>query len=44
MEAVLMFMLGFSGVVTVYEIAKSAKSSKGKAKRREAEKINRKKK
>lgn len=44
MVEVMMFMLGFSGVVSVYEIVKTAKSTKSSAIRREAEKIGRKKK
>lgn len=44
MAEVMMFMLGFSGVVSVYEIVKTAKSTKSNAVRREAEKIGRKKK
>lgn len=44
MVEVMMFMLGFSGVVSVYEIVKTTKSTKSNAIRREAEKIGRKKK
>lgn len=43
MAEVMMFMLGFSSVVSVYEIVKTTKSTKSNAIRREAEKIGRKK-
>lgn len=39
MIEVLMFALGFSSVVSVYEIAKTAKSTKSNAIKRETEKI-----
>ena len=44
MAEVMMFMLGFGGVVSVYEIVKTSKSTKGNAIKREAEKIGKKKK
>ena len=40
----MLFMIGFSSVVSVYEIAKTTKSTKSDAIRREAEKIGRKRK
>ncbi len=39
MIEVMMFMLGFSGVVSVYEIAKTAKKTNSNVIKREAEKI-----
>lgn len=44
MLEVMMFALGFSSVVSVYEIAKTAKSTKSNAIKREAEKITKKRK
>ena len=40
MTEVLMFMLGFSGVVSVYEIAKTSKNTKGNTIKKEAEKLS----
>lgn len=40
----MLFMIGFSSVVSVYEIAKTTKSTKSDAIRREAERIGRKRK
>ena len=39
MAEVMMFMLGFSGVVSVYEIIKTAKSTKSTAIKRQSERI-----
>lgn len=38
------FMLGFSGVLGVYEVVKTSKSSKSNAIKREAEKIGKRRK
>lgn len=42
MEAVLMFMLGFGGIVSIYEIVKGSKGNKGDRIKRDAEKLERK--
>ena len=42
MVEVMMFMLGFSGVVSVYEIVKTSKSTKSNIIKREAERIGKK--
>lgn len=44
MIEVMLFMIGFSSVVSVYEIAKTTKSTKSNAIRREAERIGKKRK
>ena len=42
MVEAMLFMLGFTGVVSIYEIAKTSKSSKSNAIKRDAMKIGRK--
>lgn len=42
MVEAMLFMLGFTGVVSVYEIAKTSKSSKSNLIKRDAVKIGRK--
>ena len=44
MEEVMMFMIGFSGVVSIFEIVKNSKNTKGREIKREAEKLKRHKK
>lgn len=42
MVEAMLFMLGFTAVTSVYEIAKTAKSTKSNSIKREAEKIDKK--
>lgn len=42
MVEAMLFMVGFTGITTIYEIVKTTKSTKGNSVRRDAEKIGRK--